>query len=261
MHRSPGSLAFDFDGVLCNGLREYFQTSWRVYQQTWRSADIDPQADLAARFSRLRPVVEVGWEMPVVLRAIMQGVSDAEVLDGWPQIRQQLVQADDLDIGRMGELVDATRDQWIQHELDAWLDLHDLYPGVLERLRELQRQNIPFVIVTTKESRFVYRLLQRFDLNLGRDQVFGKDCQRPKPETLRRLKTSLPGPIWFLEDRIAALKAVQAEPDLQDIRLFLADWGYNTALDREEAKQSDTVTCLSLQQFAQGFSVWINRTV
>ncbi|MCY7286501.1 MAG: HAD family hydrolase, partial [Cyanobacteria bacterium CAN_BIN43] len=32
---APTLLALDFDGVLCNGLMEYFQTAWRVYCQIW----------------------------------------------------------------------------------------------------------------------------------------------------------------------------------------------------------------------------------
>ncbi|MEM9136985.1 MAG: HAD family hydrolase [Cyanobacteria bacterium P01_F01_bin.42] len=258
MNSGPGSLAFDFDGVLCNGLREYFQTSWRVYRQTWPVSNTEPPEGLASRFNRLRPVVEVGWEMPVVLRAVIQGFSDADILSRWPHIRQQLVQSEDLSIESIGQLVDATRDHCILHELDDWLDLHEFYPGVIQQLQQLQQNNIPFVIVTTKESRFVHRLLGRAGIVLGNDQIFGKDCKRPKPKTLRLLKTSLPLPIWFIEDRIAALKAVQAESDLQDIQLFLADWGYNIARDRKEADQSDAMTCLSLGKFQQSLADWVS---
>ena len=34
--KTPTVLALDFDGVLCNGLSEYFQTAWRTYSQFWQ---------------------------------------------------------------------------------------------------------------------------------------------------------------------------------------------------------------------------------
>ena len=257
MNSLPGSLAFDFDGILCNGLREYFQTAWRVYCDIWGELNAQPPEGLAERFYKLRPVVEVGWEMPVVLRATMTGFSDDEVLADWHRVRQALVSGEKLDTPLIARKVDHTRDQWIQHELEAWLDLHSFYPGVLEMLRSLQAKQIPFVIVTTKESRFVKRLLARANIQLNDDQIFGKDCKRPKPETLRILKSSLPQPIWFVEDRIAALRAVQAQPDLQDIGLFLGDWGYNIERDRQEAESDPILHRLSLEKFAQPLESWI----
>ena len=256
MSSCPGSLAFDFDGILCNGLKEYFQTAWRVYCQTWPVSSTKPPNGLAERFYKLRPVVEVGWEMPVVLRAVLKGFSDQDILAHWPQTRDQLVLEETLNIQTIGQQVDQTRDRWIQNDLDSWLDLHEFYPGVLTQLQQFQRTQFPFVIVTTKESRFVKRLLQRSAINLDDDHIFGKDRKRPKPQTLKCLKESLPSPIWFLEDRIAALQAVLAEPGLEDVGLFLGDWGYNVEGDRQIAAQDPRLNLLSLNQFRKDFDHW-----
>jgi len=35
-------LAFDFDGVICDGLREYFQVAWRVYSDLWPAPALAP---------------------------------------------------------------------------------------------------------------------------------------------------------------------------------------------------------------------------
>ncbi|MEN9520383.1 MAG: hypothetical protein RLZZ381_2971, partial [Cyanobacteriota bacterium] len=40
MSRLPDILALDFDGVVCDGLLEYFATTKRAYQQIW-SAEVD----------------------------------------------------------------------------------------------------------------------------------------------------------------------------------------------------------------------------
>ena len=64
----PTILALDFDGVICDGLIEYFQTAWRTYCQIWKPVETVPDPDLALSFYRVRPAIETGWEMPLNYR-------------------------------------------------------------------------------------------------------------------------------------------------------------------------------------------------
>jgi hypothetical protein len=66
---SPQLLALDFDGVICDGMEEYFQTSLRVYEQIWCDRDRSTLNEFAADFAQLRPLIESGWEMPLLLRS------------------------------------------------------------------------------------------------------------------------------------------------------------------------------------------------
>ena len=45
--------ALDFDGVLCNGLIEYFQTAWRAYCQVWSPSVITPPRGSRSQFLSL----------------------------------------------------------------------------------------------------------------------------------------------------------------------------------------------------------------
>jgi hypothetical protein len=75
MRQSPRILALDFDGVLCDGMIEYFQISKRTYETLW--PEIIPE-DFFPSFSQLRPVIETGWEMPLLLRSLVLGIPDGE---------------------------------------------------------------------------------------------------------------------------------------------------------------------------------------
>ena len=88
----PDVLALDFDGVCCDGLREYFETSRRTCARVW-PADPPPPESAFVAFSALRPVILSGWEMPVLLRAITRGVPRAEILGDWERVRDELVAA------------------------------------------------------------------------------------------------------------------------------------------------------------------------
>lgn len=249
---TPQTLALDFDGVLCNGLVEYFQSAWRTYCQIWSPVAAPPD-DLANVFYRLRPVVETGWEMPVLLRAMLKGFSEAEILENWNAICSQIVAAENLNPQDLGGKLDTIRDQWIADDLEGWLNIHQFYPGVAARLQQWLDSPIKVFIVTTKEGRFVQQLLRQQGIQLARNRILGKEGRRPKPETLRTLNAE---PTWFVEDRLKALQAVASHADLSEVRLFLADWGYNTPADQALARQDPRIQLLSLSQFTQDFSAW-----
>ncbi|TVP61412.1 MAG: HAD family hydrolase, partial [Nodularia sp. (in: Bacteria)] len=115
-------------------------------------------------------------------------------------------------------------------------------------------------IVTTKEGRFVQQLLQREGVNLLRSTIFGKEVKRPKYETLRELihkAEKKPVSLWFVEDRIKTLHLVQQQTDLEDVKLFLADWGYNTQTERKAAQDDQRIQLLTLPQFTKNCTGWL----
>jgi hypothetical protein len=119
------------------------------------------------------------------------------------------------------------------------------------------------VIITTKEGRFVRQLLHQQHVDLPESQIFGKEVRQPKAQTLRNLfqqfsqKTTGAVEIWFVEDRLKTLQAIQAQPELNAVQLFLAAWGYNTSVEREAVGQENSqIHLLSLPKFSQAFSEW-----
>ena len=50
--------------------------------------------------------------------------------------------------------------------------------------------------------------------------------------------------MYFIEDRLEALELVKQQSDLQEIKLFLADWGYNTEQTRVSVMSSEKIQLL-----------------
>jgi phosphoglycolate phosphatase-like HAD superfamily hydrolase len=256
---NPTILALDFDGVICDGLIEYFEVAWRTYCQIWSSVNETPPDDLALRFYRLRPVIETGWEMPVLIKALIDGFSDDKILQEWVNITPQILSVNNLQAKEVAAKLDQLRDEWIATDLNGWLNLHKFYPGVIERIKMTLASGVAIYIVTTKEGRFVQQLLNQEGVNLPSGAIFGKEVKRPKYETLRELiqsATVQPARLWFVEDRLKTLQLVQQQPDLSQVQLFLADWGYNTQPEREAAKNDSHIQLISLSQFSHDFSKW-----
>lgn len=255
----PTLLALDFDGVLCDGLKEYFQTAWQAYRNLWSVENPAPPDEIAESFYRLRPVVETGWEMPVLIRAILLQIPEIKILQDWPTIAQQILQTDQIEPPKLSAEVDGVRDRWIAADVGSWLAEQQFYPGVTDRLIAALTSSVTTVIISTKEGRFIQELLQQQGVPLENLQIFGKETKRPKSEILRELLAQH-GPdsrIWFVEDRLKTLQTVGQQPDLQSVRLFLADWGYNTSAERAVIAEDPLIRLLSLERFRQEFAAWL----
>ena len=253
--RRPDILALDFDGVICDGLIEYFQTAWSAYCQIWQPSDTTPPEGLAEQFYPLRPVIETGWEMPVLLRSLLLKTPTDDILHDWARVAEQLVTDETLDIKALAKAVDGSRDLWIQSDLNHWLSQHRFYPGILEWVETYLKSATHTVIISTKEGRFIQELLSQQDMDIPRHHIYGKEVKQPKYETLRLVMeewtsqneqdfTSLN--VVFIEDRLKALQLVADQTDLAHVQLYLADWGYNTATDREQVNTLDGIELLSL---------------
>lgn len=255
MSPSPGTLALDFDGVLCDGLQEQFLVSWQAYGQLWPTSQGEPDGGLAPLFYQLRPVITVGWEMPILLRAIMKGFTPQDIFSGWSALCDRLLRDEDLNARELGQLVDHLRDLWLARDEQGWLGQHRFYPGVIQTLGRWLAEGpggIKTVIVTTKETRFVVALLRDAGVEFPQELIFGKDRRQPKTVILEQLYQVEATPLWFVEDRLGALQKVAALPTLDRIELFLAGWGYNTVGDRQAASQDRRIHLLDLDQFTQG---------
>jgi len=252
---TPDILALDFDGVLCDGRAEYLESSWRVYCDIWDRSEVTLHA-VASRFYQLRSVIETGWEMPLLLRSLLEGISNAEILDNWSFLVRKMLDKSGLSQQEMAQLLDQKRDRWIEQNEPDWLAHHEFYSGVIPRIQAILNRPTPQVyIITTKEGRFARKLLKQQGIHFPADHIMGKECHQPKTDTLTGLLDNGSN-LWFVEDRFKTLLTVAEQPHLEGVRLFLAEWGYNTARSRQQARDNQQIQLLSLDQFNRDFSHW-----
>ena len=173
-------------------------------------------------------MIEIGWEMPILLRAIIEKIPPEEIFQNWKKISSEIVVSEELNTQILAEKVDTVRDNWIDSDKQSWLALHRFYPGVIAKIKKIIRSDTNLYIVTTKGGRFVQELLEQEGVELPHNSIFGKECERQKYETLQLIldKTKEDSAnLWFVEDRSKALLLVHQQPDLEDVGLYLADWG------------------------------------
>jgi phosphoglycolate phosphatase-like HAD superfamily hydrolase len=262
----PSILALDFDGVVCDGRPEYFETAWQAYAAAWPGPLTTTRpAAVAERFSALRPLIESGWEMPLLVHALLAGV-DARALEsrhGWLEAAPALMKTAGVTAETLGRALNRVRDEWYARDPAGWLAHHRFYPGVPARLVALLDGPTRAVVVTTKTERFARALLVGADPRLAAVTVIGREPGQPvpKPTILRRLADrdglgADAAGVWFVEDMLETLEATAKQADLAGARLFLADWGYNTPADRARVAGGGRIALLSLERFATPLERW-----
>jgi phosphoglycolate phosphatase-like HAD superfamily hydrolase len=257
---TPKILALDFDGVICNSVYEGLLSAWRVNRDLWGMSGDGPSPEVRATYARLRPALEIGWEFPVMLRAVLDGIpEEALAKDFQAKWCQHILDTYRLDKNDLTRRFDATRDGWIGSDLDAWLGVQHFYAGIAARLRAAISSPTQVFVITTKEGKYAQLLLERNGVSLPADRVWGKERARPKAELLTTLHRDQGGAyrdIWFVEDRLKTLHSVEQQPDLAEVGLFLATWGYNTPAEQAEAAADPRIHLLTLAQFCADFSAW-----
>lgn len=258
---APDLLALDFDGVLCDGMAEYFETSRRTAAKVWPGEPV-PGDELLLAFRRLRPVIMTGWEMPLLLRAITHGRSEADILRDWEGVRDREV-ATEPRARELGALLTSTLDEvrreWITADRAGWIG-HNVPYCELDELRWLVGEPERVVLVTTKEGEFARLILDDWRVKLA--DIQGKEAGTHKCDNLRALIDAYATAhgrrprVWFVEDRFETLEHVTTHPDLEDVGLFLAAWGYTTPRTRATAQASGRVHLLELDRFRRGLGAW-----
>ncbi|MCY3654011.1 MAG: HAD family hydrolase [Cyanobacteria bacterium MAG IRC1_bin_28] len=227
----PAILALDLDGVLVDGMEEYWRSSLHVVR-SFGAPRIGSNGEIPPAFRHIRPWVHTGWEM-VVVWALAHGAAEEAFLQNYPGALRQWQ-------GRLGQssavlqgALERHRSDCLLQDRQGWLAQHRLYPGVAERLRRCgAEEGVDWVVVTTKGQEFAAALLEQDGLQPT--AVYGRE-HGPKSRVLRRLLEQRQ-PVWFVEDRLPTLETVMADPHLRGIGCYLAAWGYLRHADRQQLR-------------------------
>ena len=218
-------LISDFDGVIVDGMEEYWWSASRAAAKLLPATAQLPEA-VPEAFRQLRPQVHHGWEMPL-LAAVIAGYGQpvaafqSDYAAALAASQQQLGWLE----AQLTEALDAVRQRAIASDRQAWLALHRPYPWMLKCLQRLEAEGLPWGVLTTKSAGFTAELLRSHQLHP--QAIYGRE-DGPKPEVLQRLLThdADSGPWHFLEDRRLTLEAVRVVPALNRVHCLLVSWGY-----------------------------------
>ena len=251
---SPSLLVFDFDGVIVDGMNEYW---WSARHACLRlNPTVDLSESIPPQFRQLRPWIHHGWEMVLIAALISEQRGPLEQLGAQAFVHDYAAHCTAaLERFRwnpvlLQQTLEAVRADAVRGDRDAWLALHQPYPGVPERLTAFSEENIAWAVLTTKASDFTSELLA--SMGLKPERLDGHESGS-KPEVLRRLACNwrLDG---FVEDRRPTLETVRTTAGLETVPCWLVSWGYLRPTDVTDLPSG--IRLLRPEQFATPLADW-----
>jgi len=251
-------LIFDFDGVIVDGIHEYW---WSARKACLRLLGLKSDATalpeaIPDSFHQLRPWVHKGWEMVLLAAELVRPESPLillgpktfsenyqlhceEALQSWQWCPDQLQNA-----------LENIRREAITSDRQLWLARHRAFPKVIKRLNQLNAEGYDFAVLTTKGSEFTAELLNYFHLKPS--LLYGHEAGS-KSNILLQLSTThiLRG---FIEDRRTTLETVIQIPELRRLPCYLASWGYLKEQDKKNLNPN--IRLLSTKTFMTPLASW-----
>jgi phosphoglycolate phosphatase-like HAD superfamily hydrolase len=290
---------FDFDGVVCDSCDECTVSALRTLHQLGIHKNDDNDDDKALpdyppdwlfhTMRDLRPAIEVGWQIPVLLSIVweqQQGnkddenkravVSVEEILANYESLVSNWLQVNQLTYQDMIDTFGQVRDDWIETDLPGWLTINTFYPKVPESLNRIGPGGGgggggKSVLVTTKQQRFAIALCRHAGItekSLPDALIYGLGQYKTKADVIveqMKGRTShgsednsplsssyyyAPSRTYFFEDRWPTLVKCLKDHRLDGVQLYLCSWGYVTAHELALAEAEPRVQVIGLEQFA-----------
>ena len=252
-------LVLDFDGVIVDGINEYWSSSRQTCLNIISSKEkeiLSPTYEIPSAFKAIRPWVHHGWEM-VILAAECSDKTSQLNLKGIENFSRNYsiecslaLEKWDWTPSQLQEALNQTRRDAISNNFHQWLNYHQPFSLVIDYLKLLEMEGIDFAVLTTKSVEFTKKLLNSF--NLQPNLVFGHESGS-KINVLNQLlhKRKIRG---FIEDRRSTLEKVLEDPKLKSIPCYLASWGYLKPQDRNNLPPS--IKLLNLETLKEPIADW-----
>jgi len=256
---------FDFDGVVCDSCDECTVSAWRTCQLLNVITDTGshPPHWLFDKMREIRPAIEVGWQIPVLLSVFLeQNISDSsstamsvpEIIQNYEVLVDDWLQSKHLTSEDMIEKFGRVRDDWIKNDINSWLDINTFYNGISDSITTCKGET---VLVTTKQQRFATALVRHAGIDeqsMSNDDIYGLGMYKSKADVIvDRMQRGHyePNNTHFFEDRWPTIHKCLKDERLEGVRFYLCSWGYCTADELKLAEEELRVEVLDLNQFTR----------
>ncbi|MBO8230860.1 phosphatase [Prochlorococcus marinus str. MU1404] len=229
---------FDFDGVIVDGMNEYWHSSLLACEKYLNSPTIKVDQKLYKKvpntFKEIRPWVKYGWEMVVIVHEIIKkenqlnNFNKDDFINKYHQNCQRILKDNCWLAEDLQEILDQSREYQIEKDFEKWVNLHNPFFEVINFMEEIRKSEIKTGIITTKGKRFAEKILTQ--LNIFSEFVFGYESGT-KTKIVEKLNQTYEI-LGFIEDRKKTLIDIKQNKETSNINCFLADWGYLKDSDR-----------------------------
>ena len=246
---------FDFDGVIVDGMHEYWHSSLLACEKYLNSPCISVNQKLYKTvpnsFKEIRPWVKYGWEMILIVHEIiktenpLKSDNKDDFINNYHHNCQKILNDNSWNAEDLQKILDKSRQFQIDKDFKSWVNLHNPFFEVISFMQELKKRQIKTGIITTKGGMFAEKILKQ--LNIFPEFIFGYESGTKVKIAEKLAQTH--EILGFIEDRKKTLIDIKQNPETSHIPCFLADWGYLKESDKN--KLSNEIKLLKLDSIQE----------
>ena len=236
--RNKKIFLLDFDGVIIDGINEYWKRSLLACKSFLNSKDIPSDLDINIHlpniFIELRPWVKYGWEMVLITHEIIRknnslnNYNQLHFVKNYSHSCKKILEENSLNPITLQKSLDNAREYQISNNFVEWINLHRAHKEVIFFIKKAQKYGLSIGIITTKKKIFTKKILEKFNVNP--ELIFGYESGS-KIQILNDLMNDYEI-LGFIEDRRKTLLEIVENDQTKDLTCYLADWGYLKNTDR-----------------------------
>tara|TARA_B100000900_G_scaffold193001_1_gene163315 strand:- start:536 stop:1312 length:777 start_codon:yes stop_codon:yes gene_type:complete len=231
-------ILFDFDGVIVNGIDEYWFSSKLACEKYLftNSQDINlhKYIEVPKIFVEIRPWVKYGWEMVLIAYEILKtheplnNLTKSSFLENYEVNCSKLLLKYSWKSTQLQQCLDDARVFQINNDLEKWISLHRPFHEVVNFINYAKDKGYKIGVISTKGKTFTSKILSK--LNIFPEFIFGYESGA-KVEIIANLTANyeIKG---FVEDRRKTLLNILQNNQTKFINCYLAEWGYLKNTDK-----------------------------
>jgi len=231
-------ILFDFDGVIINGIDEYWFSSKLACEKylltNSQNLNINKYIEVPKIFVEIRPWVKYGWEMVLLTHEILKtyepldNCSKDSFLENYEGNCSKLLQQYSWYSSELQKYLDNARVFQIKNNLKQWISLHQPFNEVVSFIKYAKERGYKIGVISTKGKAFTTKILS--NLNIFPELIFGYESGG-KVDIISNLSINydIKG---FIEDRRKTLSNILQNSKTNFINCYLAEWGYLKSTDK-----------------------------
>ena len=236
-------ILFDFDGVIVNGIDEYWFSSKLACEKyllnNTNNINVNYYNGVPKTFIEIRPWVKYGWEMVLITHEILKQYKPLNnqtknlFLENYKENCSQLLLKYSWKSVELQQCLDDAREFQIKNDLKHWISLHRPFDEVVSFIKLAKEKDYKIGVISTKAKTFTEKILA--NLNIFPELIFGYESGA-KVDIISNLTLSF-NIRAFIEDRRKTLSNILKNDQTKFINCYLAEWGYLKRTDKNNLPQ------------------------
>ena len=251
-------ILFDFDGVIINGIDEYWFSSKLACEKylltNSKNLNINSYIEVPKIFIEIRPWVKYGWEMVLITHEILKtyeplnNLTKNSFLENYEENCSNLLLKYSWKSNDLQQYLDYARVFQIKKDVKKWISLHRPFNEVVSFIKYAKNKGYIVGVISTKGKDFTSKILSNLDI--FPELIFGYESGA-KVDIISNLSLSydIKG---FVEDRRKTLSNILQNKHTKFINCYLAEWGYLKVTDKVDLPQG--IKLLKLKNLEELFA-------